>query len=346
MIRRWFHLGKQGVAALAPLRGFFVGLAVSVAAALAAPEWGAKGGPLRTEVFTGWAVAGVFFLQGLQLASAEVRRGLGAWKVHLFCQAWMFLAYPLMAGLLVLVFGRWMDDAARTGLLYLAVLPTTIATCAAFAARAGGNGAVALFNIVVGNLAGVVLAPAVLVLLLERGSGAGVDPVPLFRVIGLQILLPFVVGQAARRVLARWAAARTAGLRAVVSGLIFFILYAAVCNLAAGATRAAVGGSGLAAGMALLLLCLGHGLAAGVLARTGWPQDLRVAAFYTASQKTLAAGVPMAGAVYAVAGEDPALPPLALVVLPLVVFHVGQLALGAVLIPVLARKNAGTPGRD
>jgi sodium/bile acid cotransporter 7 len=326
-------------AALRPMLPFFIGLGLTLGLAWVAPEAGAQGGLLRTEVTTMWAVALIFFIQGLQLPVAEVRRGLGAWRVHVFCQAWMFVVYPLLGLALVAALGGRLSDGERIGLLFLSVLPTTIATNAAFSSRAGGNAATALFNIVAGNFLGVFIAPAALAWMLVRGGGVAIDPVPLLRALALQLVLPFVLGQAVRLTVAEWVSEWRTGLCEAGSLLVFFIIYAAVCNFFVGQAAAGTDTAwGWTVGATLALLVLGKVLCWAALAGTGWAHDLRVAAFYAASQKTLAAGLPMAGAVVAAAGVQEGLPPLAVLALPLLVFHIGQLLLGALLIPVLARR--------
>jgi len=325
------------VTGLLPLRTFFLGLATALVLALAAPELGASGGVLQTQHLTGGAVALIFFIQGLQLPAAEVRKGVSFWRVHLFCQLWMFVAFPLMGWTVVSVAGEALDPVARTGILYLCILPTTVATNAAFSQRAGGHGAVALFNIVVGNFIGVFIAPLFLTWLLQKETGTSADLKPLVQSLMLQLILPFAIGQVVRLRHAGVIDPRKGALRELGSVLIFFIIYASVCNFAAGKNvEPSWEGMGPVAGATLVLLVLGKALCWQVLGMTGWSHEIRVAAFYAASQKTLAAGLPIAGAVYAAAGPGNDFPPLALLVLPLILFHIGQLVLGALLIPVLA----------
>ncbi len=329
------------VAGLLPLRTFFFGLAAALFLALAAPELGASGGALGTQHLTGWAVALIFLIQGLQLPAAEVRRGVSFWRVHLFCQLWMFVAFPLMGWMVVSVAGQALDPVARTGLLYLCILPTTVATNAAFSQRAGGHGAVALFNIVVGNFIGVFIAPLFLTWLLQIETGTSADLRPLIQALMLQLIIPFAIGQVVRLRFANVIDPRKGALRELGSVLIFFIIYASVCNLVAGQKGAVSWETmGPVVAATLGLLVLGKALCWQVLRMIGWSHDIRVAAFYSASQKTLAAGLPIAGAVYAAAGPGNEFPPLALLALPLILFHIGQLVLGALLIPVLAGQKS------
>ncbi len=329
--------GARWAEAWKPLLPFFAGLGIALAAAVIAPGLGAKGGLLRTEHLTGPAVMGIFLIQGLQLPAEQVRRGLGAWRVHLFCQVWMFGVAPALAWGVAAALGGALGPGERIGLLYLGMLPTTVATNAAFSARAGGNTAVAMFNIVVGNLLGVLIGPAWLAFLLASGTGAAIDVWPLVRAIFMQLIVPFAVGQLLRHWLAAWADRRKPVLRDAASCLIFFIVYSSICNFLAGPARGGGAGMAWAAGAALGFLVVNKALCWWALARLGWAHEFRVAAFFSASQKTLAAGLPIAGAVYGAAGGVPGLPPMAALVLPLIVFHIGQLVLGALLVPVVGR---------
>lgn len=322
-----------------PLLPFFAGLGFVLLAAWVAPGVGAKGGPLHTEKTTGYAVMIIFLIQGLQLPAGQVRKGFAAWPVHLFCQSSMFVLYPLLGWLMATIYGPWLDPGQRIGLLFLAILPTTVATNAAFSAQAGGNTATCLFNIVVGNLAGVFIAPLWLAWLLVRGAGASVDVWPLVLSIVTQLIIPFAVGQFFRQWLADWVGRNRRLLREVNFWMIFFIVYAAVCNSLSRPTGP--GGGGLLPVMAatLSLLIVGKITIWLLLGRFHWAHDLKVAAFYASSQKTLAAGLPIATAVYAATTGNGHLPPLAVLALPLIIFHIGQLLIGALLIPVVARSG-------
>lgn len=326
--------------ALRPMLPFFAGLALALGLAVAAPEVGASGGMLHAESLVPWALGLIFFIQGLQLPVEEVRRGLGAWKVHVFCQVWMFGVYPVLGLLLVSILGGRISEAERAGLLFLCVLPTTIATSAAFSGRVGGNTAAVLANIVLSNGLGVLIAPMALTWILARHSSGAVALGQVVEALVVQLLLPFMAGQLARLWLAGWAARRRGWLREAGSILIFFIIYAAVCNYLSGPQGAASPGFWLL-GAVLVLLGAGKGLCWSALRLAGWPHDLQVAAFYAASQKTLAAGLPMAGAVLAALGPEAADVPLAVLALPLIVFHISQLVVGALLIPMLARRTEG-----
>ncbi len=319
---------------VAPILPFLTGLAIVLVVAAFVPNLGAQGGPLRTEWFTEPAVALIFLIQGFLLPLDQMRRGLLAWRVHTFVQCWMFVASPLLALAIVLVMQPVLEPIQQVGLLYLGLVPTTVATNAAFTAKAGGNTAVALFNIVLGNLLGLFICPALLVFLLTHGSPIRVSPWPLMGSLFWQILLPFCVGQLLRSL--AWAAAHAHRLREVSSALILFIVYVSMSNLFAGNNGTFSWRDSAAISVCTILLLLFNKSACWlVLHGMPWPYDQKIAAFFAASQKSLVAGLPIAGAVYVASG--PQLAPFAMLVLPLIIYHIAQLIVGSVLIPLLQK---------
>jgi len=319
---------------LRPLLPFFGGLGIALVAALLYPPLGAKNGPLQTGWLTQAAVVIIFFVQGLQLPLDEVRRGAGAWKLHVFCQSWIFLGVPLLVIICGWPFRHLIPVELQIGILFLAALPTTVATNAAFTAQAGGNVAAALFNICIANLAGIFLAPSWLAWLIARGTDVSIPLLPMFAKIVLQLLLPFVLGQLARFALHGWAGKNRALLSRINSYLIFFIIYAAICDFR---LQPATSGSVpllVAAGWTTAMLVLVKAVCWWTLRLTHWPVELQIAGFFCASQKTLAAGLPVAAAVIAASPVGPGIPTLAVLVLPLLIYHIGQLVIGAFCIPV------------
>lgn len=331
-------LKTPSLSVLRPIIPFLIGLGLAILLASFFPALVASGGPLHTEYLTGFAVLFIFLIQGLQLPVDQMKRGLTAWPVHLFSQGWMFLVSPLLAFLLMLALGSLLNETQRIALFYLSILPTTVATNATYTAKAGGNTAVAVFNIVLGNFLGVLVCPALLAIALAHGANVAVSPWPLLLTLSWQLLLPFLLGQLLRPRLNVWISGNSMHLRNLSSYLIFFIVFVSISNLLAGKNgQFSWQTSGIVLVSTLLLLAVSKIGCWQILRRLPWPHDQKIAAFYAGSQKSLVSGLPMAGAVYAAtAGTAHSLPPLALIILPLIIYHVAQLIIGALLIPVLS----------
>lgn len=320
---------------------FVAGLAGMLLLAFAVPELGARDGPLRAGILTKAGVMVIFFLQGLSLKTRELVRGFRNLRVHGFVQAWIFiLAAGVLAGtaLLLDLLG---EPAIAEGFFYLALVPTTISSAVAFTSASGGNVAVAIFNTTLSNIIGVFWVPVGCVLLFSSGGGtdAGLIGSLLIKLAWL-ILLPLAAGQLLRPVVRNrgWFKAAAPRFKRINHGIILFIVFSAFSQSVLNDTW-----TRLSTGSVLLLIlaCLGAAMVihAGVWTSGGLAirdKGDRIAALFCGSQKTLAAGAPMAVAIFG-DGSGLVSTDLGLLLLPLLCYHPMQLFLAAILMPRLAR---------
>lgn len=309
---------------------FLIGLAGVAILAWLAPEAGAQGGVFRSEFTREAAVFLIFFVQGLALPTEDFRKGLRQMKLHGFVQGWNYLGFPLLALGLLALFGEALRPEIRFGFLYLALLPTTISSSVFFTEAAKGNVAGSVFNASVSNLLGVLLTPAWAAILLFPKAEGTAALAPMFWKLCRLIVLPTVVGQMLRPFLK----ARLSNMRPwfpkITTASIFFIMYCTFCDgvKSAAWARLGWGAVGEALALAAAMLMLGAWL---VWWSSGWLQfdrPNRMAAFFCASQKSLATGVPMAHSIFP-AGSVDGLPDLSVIVLPLLCYHPLQLAMAA-----------------
>ncbi|QXL84043.1 bile acid:sodium symporter family protein [Comamonas sp. NLF-1-9] len=315
-----------------------------VALIVLASFWPVRGAAAQgAALLTNAAIALLFFLHGAKLSLAAVLQGMAQWRLQGFVLAVGFVAFPLLGWaaqpLLVPLLGA---DLAR-GVLYLCVLPSTVQSAIALTSMARGNVSAAVCAAAVSSLVGVFATPA-LVLLLMGSAVQGLDFGQALARVALQLLLPFVLGQWARRWLGRWVQEHRALLRHVDQSSIYLVIYTAF-------SKAVVDGLWHqlpAQRLALLLLCC-LALLALVLwgchlatLRLGFAPAERITALFAASQKSLATGVPIAQVLFA-GGTMGAL------LLPLMVYHQVQLMACAALArrfqarPMAATEPGGTP---
>jgi sodium/bile acid cotransporter 7 len=315
---------------------FVVGLAAAVALAWICPAAGARGGLLRTEVTARAAVALIFFFQGLTLSFAALKGGVMRWRLHALVQAWIFLLFPLTGVLFTRVAGGLLPPDLRLGFLFLCVLPTTVSTAIVFTAVAGGNTAGAVFNATLSNLLGIALTPLWTRWLMQAG-GRTLPLGPVILDIALLLLAPLVAGQALRPWLGRWADARRSRLAAVNSGIVLFIVYAAFAGSVQAGVWERYGAATTARAVVGVVVLFGFIMAAvGLTVRAaGLERSDAVAGLFCASQKTLAAGVPMAQLIF---GGDPG---LGLILLPVMLYHPLQLTVHGLLATRWSRAPRG-----
>ena len=164
MIKRTF----DEVRGFVDRRYFLVGVVAAVGLAAVCPEIGRKGGILRPELTVAWgATCGIFLLAGISLPTNQLAAAALQWREHALIQSYNLGFMPLaMLGICSLLTPTGLlEKPLLDGLLVMAALPTTVNMCVALTRSSGGNEPLAIFNAVLGNIFGVVLTPALLVLL-------------------------------------------------------------------------------------------------------------------------------------------------------------------------------------
>ena len=279
--------------------------------------------PARGEaaVWLGWvtkiAIGLVFFLHGARLSDEAVIRGLTHWRLHLVVLAATFALFPLL-GLGLAALPAWITPPElAAGIVFLGCLPSTIQSSIGFTVIARGNVAAAVAAASASNLLGMLLTPLLVSLLLQAHGSITASSV---WTIVLQLLAPFAAGQALRRWIGAWVAARNATLSKIDRGSILMVVYTAFSAAVVDGLWTRLGAPDL---VRLLILCCV--LLAAVLAATlGAARALRfakpdeIAIVFCGSKKSLASGAPMAAALFPAATAGVAL-------LPLMIFHQIQL---------------------
>lgn len=301
-------------------------LLATVAAGIILPVHGTGAQSLRHVTY--WAVSLLFFLYGAKLDPGAVRAGLLNWRLQGLTFGATYVLFPLLGLLLVAVFGGVLGTTVATGVLFLAVLPSTIQSSVAFTSIAGGNVPAAICAASVSNLVGVALTPALVALFLHQdGGGVSLDAISK---VGMQILLPFVIGQILRPWLGGFVNQHKTVTMFVDRGSIVLIVYAAFSASTVSGLWAAVPLSTLVTVFAVvwLFLALAMGAMVAIGKVSGLDKSDRAALFYCGSTKSLASGLPIATALFA-----PDI--LGAIVLPLMIYHMSQLLVCA----LVAKQN-------
>jgi solute carrier family 10 (sodium/bile acid cotransporter), member 7 len=308
-----------------PTRNWFLpGLALSAALALLLPGLGARGGPLRPEFTVGVGVALVFLLHGISIAPATLRAGAANWRLHVAAQLFIFVAFPVAVLALDAAFGSNATEELRIGFIFLAILPTTIASSVIYTAAAGGNTTAALFNAALSNIAGVVVTPLWAAALLQARGGLP-SPAGVIGNVALLLLLPFVAGQLVRPLLLRRWQPDPRRIANVSNLIVLYMVFTAFAESAAtGAFARTPPLATLAVVAATIVLFMAAATGAAALgAGMRFDRADRIALRYCATQKTLAAGAPMAHILFA--GHAA----IGVILLPLIIYHAVQLVGGA-----------------
>lgn len=315
--------------------GFLLSLALAVVAATVYPKLGARQGPLHPELTNKLGVALIFFLHGIGLSFQALKAGTMHWRLHLIVQSCTFVVFPLLGLAIYLVSSRWIGPDLRLGLYFLCALPSTVSSSVAMTAAAKGNVAAALFNATISSLLGVVLTPAWMGLI-TSAAGTSIDFTGVVVDLCRWLVLPLILGQAARPLLANWAKQNKSRIHLVDRGTILFLVYTSFCDSVLGGVWSSHGIGTLAGVLAVsaFLFFAVLWISSGVARAFGFSEEDRIAAVFCASKKSMATGVPMAQLMF---GHSPA---LGLFVLPILLYHSFQLVVAGMLAGRWGRRAA------
>ncbi|MFI5612776.1 bile acid:sodium symporter family protein [Amycolatopsis sp. NPDC051903] len=281
------------------------------------------------------AVGLLFFLYGARLSSEEALDGLRHWRLHVTVLSATFVLFPLLGLAASFLSPGLLTSPLYTGVLFLCLLPSTVQSSIAFTSIAKGNVAAAICSASVSNLLGIVLTPLLVALLLST-DGPGVSGSAVLDIV-LQLLVPFVAGQLARRWIGGWVTRHSAPLKLVDRGSILLVVYTAFSE---GMTEGIWHKLDLGPLFVLLGVCVV--LLAAVLTTTsvgarllGFERADRITIVFCGSKKSLASGLPMATVLF---GHGQ----VGLIVLPLMLFHQIQLIVCAAMARRYARQAAAS----
>ncbi|USX15975.1 bile acid:sodium symporter [Oxalobacteraceae bacterium OTU3CAMAD1] len=278
------------------------------------------------------AVCLLFFLHGAKLSREAVVAGITHWRLHLLVLLCTFALFPLLGFVLKPLLMPLVTPDLYLGILFLCMLPSTVQSSIAFTAAARGNVPAAICSASASNLIGIFLTP-LMVGLLTAAQMKGGSPWESALQIALQLLLPFIAGQVARRWIGAWVERNKPLTRMVDQGSILLVVYTAFSEAVGQGLWHQLSWASLGGLMLIDVVLLGSVMliAAQLSRRLGFSREDRIAIVFCGSKKSLASGVPMAKVLFAGGA-------LGAVVLPLMLFHQLQLMVCAVLAQRYARE--------
>lgn len=303
---------------------FLVALIAVVGGASLLPVRGSAAG--FAEGLASLGIALLFFLHGAKLSRAAIVQGAGNLKLHALVFASTYVLFPVLGLAVAMGLRGWFNPLLLSGLLYLTLLPSTVQSSIAFTAIARGNVAAAVCSASLSNLVGIILTPLLVSLLMHIGGQGTVSVWHSVRAIMLQLLVPFLAGHALRPVIGGVVDRHKTLVQRVDRGSILLVVYTAFSAAVVKGIWTMVHWSDLLVLLTVSAVILGLVmLANALLARIArLSREDFIVLLFCGSKKSLASGVPMAGALF---------PPaqVGLVVLPLMIFHQLQLFVCAIL---------------
>ncbi|GAA5897826.1 Rch1p [Sporobolomyces salmoneus] len=198
LLDQWFVLGV----------GFVIGMAAAF------PNVARTNGILKAQYTIKYLlVAIIFFVSGLTLPLRNLYRRAGDWKLHIVTQSTCFFVFPTIVFAIINcvragdpTFQRFSRNAL-IGMQVMSVVPTTVSSNVVMTGQAGGDEAAATCEVVLGNLVGTFLSPALLEMFFsaqrwefgrpDAGRGGGIGEVyrQVIQQLGFTVFIPLFVGE-------------------------------------------------------------------------------------------------------------------------------------------------------
>ena len=309
---------------------FILWLLFAVVIAILFPTAGAKGGLFHSELTTQFGVWIIFFFQGLSLPTRELKIGYKPKRLHVFILSWNYVLFPALIVLLLLPLRFVLFPELILGFCLLSILPTTVSSAVVFTTVSGGETSNAIFATIFSNLLSILLVPAVALAFLSAGTESIVPLAPLFTKLLILIALPLIAGQAIRKFLTDRSAWVSKRVKSLGNWIIIFIVHCAF------AQSVSTGFFGQLSATSILTVMSSTVVVLLVVSRLVWwssafikpTKEQRITAFFCASQKSLATGLPLITSIMVAA---PWLVDGAAVLIPLLCYHPAQLVLAGLI---------------
>lgn len=284
-------------------------------------------------IATKCAIALLFFLHGARLSRDVVVAGMLHWRLHLVILLVTFGIFPLLGIALGYIPESILPKPLYMGMLFLCVLPSTVQSSIAFTSMAGGNVPAAICSASASNIFGMFLTPLLVGFLFTVGGHGGGFSLDAFGQIFLQLLLPFIAGQALQPWIGNWIRARKTLLAPVDRGSILMVVYLAFSEAVVEGIwhQFTLRDIAVVIGINMALLTVVLCITMFGSRALGFNKADEITITFCGSKKSLASGVPMAAAIFA--GQS-----IGAIVLPIMLFHQIQLMACAVIAQRYARK--------
>lgn len=280
----------------------------------------------------------LFLISGMKIPTESISSGLRDFKVHIYLQVFVFIVVPVYFHFTAFPFADILDGNLLIGILALAALPTTVSSCIVFTQNTGGNTVSAVFNASVANIAGVLISPFILSLLMKT-SGFSIplsELLVILKSLALKILIPLIAGQLLRKWFKPLISKYKSALNILSNAFMLFILLFAFSKASSNSYLRSNLGSLVLPFIYLavsFLILTALGMLGAKLFK--FSREDSITTLFVAPQKTLVLGIPLLSSFF---GSNQDL--LAIALLPLIFYHPWQLLLAGIFSGFIKRKEA------
>ncbi|NTW23592.1 MAG: bile acid:sodium symporter [Lentimicrobium sp.] len=298
------------------------------------PEGGLGQGAFSLKSLAGYGISVIFFLYGLRLSVRQLIGCLSNWKLHLIIQSVTFIVFPVLILLFKPLFDQTSYEMLWLGAFFLAAMPSTVSSAVVMVSLANGNVPAAVFNASVSSIAGILIAPLWLGLVLASGSES-FDMLPVLIKLGYQVLLPLIAGVMLNKWFGKTAIRFRNYTRYFDQTVILAIVYTSFSNSFTSGLFDNLGIGVILVLILLLLVLFGliNGFIFVVTRKAGLDMPDTITALFCGSTKSLMHGTVMAKVIFGTAATG------GVILLPILIYHALQLTITGIMSQQFSKRN-------
>ncbi len=290
------------------------------------PQWGRSDSAIPLDKISSIGISMIFFFYGLKLSPEKLKIGLKNWKLHVLVQLSTFLLFPLIVLGFYPAVSTENVQTLWLSFLFLAALPSTVSSSVVMVSMARGNLPAAIFNASISGLLGIVITPLWMGLFIDQSSG-DFQLSEVYIKLVTEILVPVIFGLLLQRFWGKYALRYVSQLSIFDKSIILIIIYKSFAHAFDEGIFASVGIFDLffisIASLTLFFVVL---YITGFLAdRLGFTIEDKITAQFCGTKKSLVHGTVFSKILF------PASFPVAMILLPLMIFHALQILIVSII---------------
>ncbi|WP_107039772.1 bile acid:sodium symporter [Brumimicrobium mesophilum] len=313
---------------------FVIAIIISIVVAYFFPQMGASGSAIPLDTIASIGISLIFFFYGLKLSTEAIKSGLKNWKLHIVVQSTTFILFPLI----VVVFYPLVKDTNQEmlwlSILFLAALPSTVSSSVVMVSLAKGNIPAAIFNASISGIIGIIITPLWMTSFIQQ-TEITYDFSAIYAQLGMEILLPLILGLLLRKYLGEFARKNSRGLSLFDKSIILIIIYKSFVHSFEEKVFSSVSFFDLIlmAALVITLFFLVFFITGWIGKRLHFNREDRITAQFCGTKKSLVHGTVFSEALF---GQSSI---MGLMLLPLMLFHAFQILIISVLATRMGEKE-------
>ncbi|SKC14739.1 bile acid:sodium symporter family protein [Alkalitalea saponilacus] len=307
---------------------FVPALIITIILAWLFPEPGVYRGVIDLHKAGDVGITLIFLFYGLKLNLRKLRQDLSNWRLHLLVQFATFILFPLLILPLLQTIGKSSANyLIWLGFFFLAALPSTVSSSVVMVSLARGNVPGAIFNATFSSLAGIIITPLWMGIVITSGSIEYAEFSGIIVKLVLQVLVPVIAGIVLNRFLGELSAKGAARLKLFDQMVILLIVYRSFSesfylklfeNTGSVDMLLVITGS-------LALFFVVYATIKLISSKLKFNREDTITALFSGSKKSLIHGTVMAGIIFSeMTGTG-------VILMPLMVYHTLQLVLTGII---------------